>query len=269
MSLTRRAYYAAVVAAGLIIHLDVVGELLGPGATSLLRRNSEAYVLMVLIPMYWDFIVPSTRRATRLVWYTSLLVATVVLQTGATSSHLPTAVVTLGEAFAATAAISLYLDWSRRRLGSHVADGGLAPWSQRGVYYGGVAIFTALIYQGFFADVAGGGVTEWLQVNAETYGAMVVVPLYFDLIVPIGGGDARNAIPALPSAPGWKISRLVWYATLVLIPTLVQTHRVDWLLGDDLAFWVGRITEAFLASIVISLYFDVIRRQRTPVTPAH
>jgi hypothetical protein len=253
----RLVYYPAVALVAVGFHQGFVADLLGPEASDFLRRNSEAYVLMLLVPAYWDFVrlseppPPTDSETLRWAgWYATLVAAVVVLQTDMVGAvDLPQSLVTLGEAFVAATVVSLYLDWSRG--GFPGRWWGRAPRPRHRVwYYAACAGFTVLVYQGFVRDVIGGDAVEWLQVNAEAYAAVLLVPAYFDVVRPTVTRFRR---------PWWTI-RAAWYGVLLAFPLFIQTSAAESLLGEALAGWFGQTTEAFLAAIVISLYVDVADR---------
>lgn len=261
----RLAYYAAVIVGAVVVHQSFFASWVGGAVTDFLRRNSEAYALMVLVPAYWDLFAPQgdpRRRglvapwgsrpndlAGQVAWFGFLGVGVVLLQTGipeALGVDLPQAVITLGEAFVAAIVISLYLGWSRG-LGTWAktwAEGQpmVSPWA-RTIYYVLVLGLTVAIYQSWFFDLFGKTAVDWLQVNAEAYAAALVIPLYFDLV----------------AASRRPIVRIVWYVGLLVAPVAIQSGALDPLLGAALVGWLERTTEVFLAAFVISGYFDVVR----------
>ena len=104
------AYYVAVIAGAVIVHQAFLAEILGGNAADLLRRNSEAYALMVLVPMFWDLFGPATgpsllqgprsgteRSGSQGLWFSLLALGSVVLESQ--PEGWPTSITTLGEAF--------------------------------------------------------------------------------------------------------------------------------------------------------------------------
>jgi hypothetical protein len=162
--------------------------------------------------------------------------------------ELTQSVVTLGEAFLATIVLSLYFDWSRG--GFPGRWWGATPRRQLRVwYYVVVAGFTALVYQEVVRNAIGEGAVEWLQINAEAYAAMLLLPIYFDVVGPLSCAVANGR--------RWAV-RGAWYGVLVGFPLFIQAGAAESVLGESLAEWCGQTTEVFLAGVVISLYFDVI-----------
>ncbi|MCP4967349.1 MAG: hypothetical protein GY926_19225 [bacterium] len=259
----RVPYYLIVFSCGVVAHQGVVSSIFGAEAADLLRRNSEAYAMMWL-PLYWDLFAATadpdglgdtasvgSQRHLRLqlAWFTLLAVVGMVLTTsaaGSTDGSIPTSVVTLGEAFIAGFAVTLYLGWSRRIYPGpthNILGLAMVPATRRTGYYALVALIAIASEQSGLADLVGDGVSEWLQINTEAYAAMLLIAVYFDLVA---------------ASPNRSI-RLAWYSWLGAAPILVQTGLVDGMLPESVVAWLGTTTEAFIAAFVISVYFDVIR----------
>jgi hypothetical protein len=258
----RTAYYAVVLLGAIAVHQDWVATIIGDGFGSLLRRNSEAYVMMLILPAYWDLFAPSVdpdghgatatigpRMLPHGAWFAGLALAAIVLQShvpGALGVDLAQALVTLGEAFVAGIVICLYLGWSRAILPgpSHVITGAaVRPAGARAVFYVAVLGLAVAVQQSWFAMVAGDDLTGWFQVNIEAYAAMLLVPAYYDLVA--------------PSRRRWV--RPAWYVCLVATPLLVQGGLLDGIVPESLLAWLGRTTEAFVAAFAISAYVDLWR----------
>lgn len=250
------------VGATLLVHHDVFAGL-GESITSLARRNSEAYVLM-LLPAYWDLFCgaadPTGEReragvggpvaiAGQVFWFTALLIAVAVLQTGLVGQlrdEIPQSVVTLGESFVAIFGITLYLGWSRAIISRDrsVIDGRpTVPGSTRLLYYLVVLIAAISAEQSWMIGNLPVDVGTWFQINTEAYAAMLLIPLYFDLIA----GSGRRWV------------RVVWYSGLPATPLVVQLAIHFGLAPGSLWAWLETTTEAFIATFVVSAYFDVLR----------
>ena len=235
---------------------------MGKSLSDLLVRNSEAYVMM-LAPLYWDLFAwradPDGRGgltrvggaahfAGQLIWVSAMSLVAVLLGTALIDSvrtGLPQAIVTLSEAFVAVAGVSLYLAWSRgllaRQTGAQRGTPTL-PISKR-VYYYGLVVGLILISLGPGAN-ASSGLLGWIGRSSEAWAAMVLLALYFDVIAP-------HRRP---------LARLIWYPALLLTPLVVQGGMR--LFSDPesgVIAWLETTTEAFLAAVVVSAYFDGIR----------
>ena len=258
----RLAYYAAVLIGTVVVHQGFVVSIGGSGVSDLLRRNSEAYLMMVILPAYWDIFAwavdPDGRGATARIgsdwrgqaaWFGGLAIVALVLQStvlGPAGIGLPQAVVTLGEAFVAAIVICLYLGWSRAILPGRphtITGAAVVGVPARLGYYAAVAGAAIVIQQAWFASLAGQRFVDWLQVNIEAYAAMLLVPAYYDVVAP---GVRRWMRPA-------------WYTFLVAAPMLVQSGVLDGVVAESILGWLGRTTEAFIAAFVISAYTDVVR----------
>jgi len=256
---TRISFY--VVFAGLlaIVQTDLLTTVAGESAGDLVSRNSEAYLMILLVAGYWDLFAwhcepcgrgslpacdPKRRWAGQVTFFAALFVGALVTQTGIPGSagwELAAGIITLGEAFVAGLVISLYVGFTRGFLrGSPRSLGGLPVVSGpiRGWYYLGAVVATVLIYQELARTILGDVVVDWLQVNAEAYAAIVLVPLYFDVVACRG-----------------RMAKLAWYGTLVAQPIVLQASDP----AGSVLGWLERTTEAFVAALVVSLYFDVVR----------
>ena len=142
--------------------------------------------------------------------------------------------------------VSAYLGITRAILPptKHTIDGwavvGVGP---RVLYYAAVGVLATLAHLDRLPDVLPAGIEEWLRVNVEAYAAMLLIPLYFDVIA-----VART-----------KSARLIWYSSLVLVPLTVHGGLLDGILPASLLDWIARATEAFIAAAVVSVYFDLWR----------
>ena len=255
----RLSYYLAVVVGGILVHQHIAVSLFGSGVMDEFRRNSEAYALMIL-PVYWDLFAGSTEPdgtgGTQSIgpswvgqgaWFILMAAITFFLpSTLPADLGLPQSIITLREAVLGLLVISAYLGWSRSILPSrlHMIDGRpTVSRNARIAYYAAVVILAVVVNLGWVGRVAGDTVGDWLQADIEAFAAIVLIPLYFDLIVP------RKA---------WW-TRVAWYGFLVATPILVQGGFLDAVLPFGLRDWIGRATEAFIAAFVISAYFDFWR----------
>ncbi len=259
VAVRRFIYYAAVAAFGILVHQAFLVPILGDGVITILRRNTEAYALAVLIPAYWDIYaweadpwgetnIHLRRHPGQYAWLVLLALAAIVVETGplAETFRLPQSIITLGEAFVAALVITAYQGWSRGFLpGAPSPRGGRPVVSTRTSIrlYVGAILATILVYQGFVTTLLGTGTVEWLQINAESYAAILLVPFYFDFVAP----RRRQWVE-------WA-----WYAFLVAGALAVAGGRFDETVVGSLAVWVGKTREAFLAALVISIYFTYWR----------
>lgn len=263
----RPSYYLAVMVGAVVVHLEATSGLLGSGIADLLTRNSEAYALMILIPLFWDLFVPNTDprqsyRATSrhglgtlTLWFGALLLAIVVLSLGTLpllGIDLPQSLITLGEAPTGAVIVSGYLVWSRsmishRRTGRH-REATHSPRLGAIVYYLAVMTVAAAVQQPAIIGTPDQGLGGWLSLQNEAFAAAVLIPLYFDLIA---GSRSRSV-------------RFGWYAALVAIPVFFQTGLAHNVVPEGLRYWIETTTEAYIAAFGVSFYFDVWRPRRRP-----
>ena len=251
------ALVVACVASIFIGHIPLVIDAVGSGAAEFVRRQSEAPALVALIVSLWAIFagdghphaaspeVPRQSRTSGLRWggwFASLLVLSVL---AVTWDSAPNAFITLKEAFAAAIVISLYLGWScgflpNDRLWRSGAP--TASLTSRFSYYLGVLALTAVSYTSLPTDVLGEGVGVWLKESSEAFIAILLIPIYFDFVA---------------GKRPWPV-RAAWYGALVTVPLLVQFGIFPG--PDSLGDWFAEPTEAFLAAIVISIFFDLLGR---------
>lgn len=249
-------YYGAVIGGAIVVHQRFFRTAFGEDVADLFRRNSEAYVLMVLVPAYWDRFglrigFPSgiglrhvrvrSGRAQQIGWIVSAAVLGILLQIGAITDGvgIPQSVVTLSEGFLAAAIVAVYLGWTRRLFiesgdGRGTEDGGPQPF-----YYLVILVVTVIAHRGW---PAGAGLADVATANVEAVGAALVLPAFFDVIYERG------------------FSRLMlWSAFMVVVPVLSQPGVFDEGAIGSLTGWLVRATEAFLAGLVIAWYYYVVR----------
>jgi hypothetical protein len=249
----RIGYYGAVGAVALLAHLDGLSEITGSAAASFLRRNSEAYVLMLAVPLYWD-VISGRGRVRQVAWYVFLVVGSIVTQAGAVDAAwaggVPGSIVTLGEAFVAAIVLSAYFDISR----SSRWDSGLVPAVWRVMFYVLALVLTVVVHQDAVLSRVGDTLGEILAINTEAYAAILLIPIYFDFVAPTVAKGAL-AVEADHVAVLW--GRVLWYGALFVVPLVAAAGLGEAL--DPVTHWLTLTTEVFLAAIVISLYFDVMR----------
>lgn len=254
--MSRRALFLLSVAAfGIVTQLEFVSDVFGSGITEFVRRQSEAYAMVVLIIGFWELFAAdghpasldqpehpvSTSRIWYYAWFTILAVAAILLTQDV---GLPQNIVTLKEAFPAAIVVTGYLGWSRSFLPRDTlwARGAPARSGQSRVTYYAVAVLVAFVGiiglpDAFFGD----SLNELFEEHAETLGAIVLVPLYF-------GVFARTN----------RRSRAIWIGFLAGVPFLIQLNRFPDFL-DATVEWTARITESFLAALMVTIYFEFVR----------
>ena len=254
--LRRAIFFLAIFGLSVGMHLDLFAEVIGIGGTKFVRRQSEAYAMMLLIPLFWELFArgghptsrnePMFRQQTPfglfVGWFVALVGFSVVF---VFDTGIPNYIVTLKEALAAAFVISLYLAWSRSFFPQdEVWALGAATRNRvaRLSYYSLILLIIVITYKPLPEQVLGASVALWLEENSEAFGATVLIPLYFDLV-----SRQRGRFP-----------QFVWYAALASIPLLVQLDAHP-AMFDAFMDWMAQMTEAFIAALGISIYFDVIR----------
>jgi len=260
----RALYYALFVLGAVIVQQPIARTLLGGSPVRFLRRQSEAYALLVLVPAYWDLFAgradPRARGRSQprtpvdprnqLLWFGGLLVLSILLGVGA---GLPQSIITLKEAAVAALVITAYLGWSRGLLPwsrSWAQGGPVVPPAAQITYYVVVVVIALVSYQSFTPDLIGEATATWLRENSEAWAALVVIPLYFDLI-------AQRREPNI---------HLAWYLVLGGVALAIQADAWPGAF-DSLIGWGRQTTEAFIAAVVISFYFDFVRGPTTIYEP--
>ncbi len=216
--------------------------------------------MMLLIPLYWDLFLrgagPSGRDGEQLVggsrhaqlqtaWFIGLALVTAVLQPAMRNpdgGSLPQSVVTLGEGFLAALIVTLYLAWTRGATGVSVQSvngAAVVPWSFRVAYYVAVVLLAVIGEQSLLGDSEVLG--ETIRLNTEATAAMILIPLYFDVVA--------------ATTAAWH--RVAFYGGLAATPLAIQGLMSD--SAPALIVWAETVTEAVLAALVIAAYFDWIR----------
>ena len=201
------------------------------GVASRIGRNSEAYVLALLLAGWVEAVRPrlSGRRSE---WPVTLVAAAAAAGIGSALlvSGLPARWVTLNEAFLA---LVVLLPWVQPR----------RPAGRR-LTLPLVGLVAAVI-------LLGGERVPVVTDQAESLGALLLVPITLDLV-------DRAVLDQ--TAAGSRPVRWSWYAALVLVPVLLSVLQYDvgvagWA-SDPVRFGV-RIAESFIACLLLSGYFAV------------
>lgn len=260
----RYVFLTSVAVFGVVVHLGFVGDLLGSGATEFVRRQSEAYAIVVLVIGFWELFARrghpgnvATRDhpiATSMLWFScwfgALIITSLLLPR---DIGLPQSIATLKEAFAAALVISAYLSWS------HSFSPGDTHWAlgapvrsaaARVSYYAAIAALVLVSAVGLPDTVIGASYSDFIEQHSEAVGAVILIPLYFDVVARASG----------------QRTLIVWLGLIVGVPLAVQLDV--WPdVADSTVEWGARMTEAFLAALAISLYFEFIHRVDATAAP--
>ena len=221
-------FYASLLLVIVAVLAGVLPLILPGGVADRIGRNSEGFVLTLLLALWIQFARPRLAGAARQ-WPLTLaaaaacvLVAVILLVTDA-----PSRLRTLNETFLAAAVIIPYLQL-RRPLPPRLALG---------------------LSVGVLAVIVLGGRTEVVTLLAETLGALLLVPIAFDVV-------DRGILD--PRAHTSRVLRYAWYAVLVLAPILFSVLQYgigfSGLFGEATRYSV-RIVEAFVCMLLLELYF--------------
>lgn len=236
-------------------HPAAVVDAIGDGPAAFLRRQSEGYIMIALIVGFWAWLAPHghpsasdtvvprdpvTAAVGWFGWFVVLAVATVLMSA---TDVFPNAIVTLKEATVGVIVVTWYLSWSRGLGPDHKTWANGAPVknvANRVSYYSVMVALIVFTYGGAF-DVLGDGVGVWFRENSEAFGAVLLIPMYFDLVAP------RRSV----------LSRVLWYGGIVLLLGIAQISGFPDSI-QPIASWLNEVTEGFIAAIAISLFFDAL-----------
>lgn len=254
----RLLYYYAVIGGAVVVHQAFFASIFGEDIADFFRRNSEAYVLMILVPAYWDRFGLRIRFASsdhlrhlqvrpglvqQAGWIGGAALVGILLQVDAFTEGLgvPQSLVTLSEGFLAAAIVALWLGWTRRLFVERRGRKGVGAPRPRPMYYLVVFAFAVIAHQNW----AFSGLTDVATDNIETVAAALVLPAYFDWVYD------RSLLRLL-----------VWTGLMVVVPVLSQPGVLDGGPIGSLTGWLVRGTEAFLAGLVIAWYYRALRSAR-------
>jgi hypothetical protein len=226
------AFYAIVAGLLLGVLLQIFPQVLPHALATRIGHNSEGYVMALAVAV-WLQVARPRLIGSKLEWPVTVLVAAVFL--GLTvyllKGGLPSRFKTLNEATLATAILIPYLQWRRplrRGLAASLAVGVLI-----------LLILTSRTI----------AVTDL----AETFGALLLAPIGFDLV-------DRGILDA--AARTSRRARYGWCALLVAAPVVFSV--LEYQEGVGSTGWIGepvrfavRITEAFIFMLFVELFFAV------------
>ena len=234
--MTTRARIASIVLYGglALVLLSILFELIGkvlPDALSVrISHNSEAYLAVLVLAAWIQFVRPRL-RGTRAEWWVTGAVAVVCLLVGILliASDLPSRWRTLNETFLALPLLVPYVQ------------------VRRPLWWGFPAALAVLTVATIFFFSNTGGVTDL----AETLALIMLVPIGLDLV-------DRGILD--PRAVTSAALRYGWYALLVVVPVafsiLEYQVGVEGFVGRAVRYGV-RVTEGFITALLIGLFFAV------------
>lgn len=248
----RWAFVFAVVILGSATFYEPLAQLLPEALVGLVQRNSEAYVFAVLMILDMEVVAPSGEPARRrwFLWLGVLGLAWMATYLGGETLGLSQQVITLNEAIGAVIVASVYLRWSRGPSRS------LQPPLVRRQVIFYIAMLALPILGETLPRGPDDGIAMQIIDNAELFGFALLAAFLFDIV------------EKWPSGRWWRgWSRWAWYLILVLVPVLYTAYNpsheelveaVGFL--DSGIAWLQRVTEAFVAVAIVSVFFDLRRR---------
>ncbi len=225
-------YYTGLIVVMLLIFTE---QLAAVAPLELARRigfNSEGFVLAIVLGAWIQFVRPRVTESLRWRITAAAVVTCAALAVGLYTSDLPSRFKTLNEAFFALAVILPYVMLARP----------LRRWP---------AVISVLALIVLVLGVALSPEQSPVVLLAETFAAVILVPLAFDVV------DRGILDPSARTSP---VSRYVWYAALVAVPLVVVGLGTDARTGGGLAEvlqYVGRVHEAVVAILLVQLYFAI------------
>jgi len=223
-------FYTSLTAVVAAVLLQALPLLLPEALAVRIGHNSEGLVLALLLAAWIQFARPRLAGDDRAGRWTALVAAAcVVLAVALLLSDLPSRFRTLNETFLAAAILIPYLQWRR-------------PLPYRLAVWLPLAVLAATVAFNRTAPVTN---------LAETLGVLLLAPIAFDLVDrAVLDERAHTSRPV----------RWAWYVLLVVAPVVFSVLQygigVDGLAGEAVRYAV-RITEAFVALLLIELYFAV------------
>ncbi|MBA3288382.1 MAG: hypothetical protein H0U21_10210 [Acidimicrobiia bacterium] len=277
-------YYVVLVVLQIVVHLRLFENAVGISTSRWFSMSNEVYVVALVVPLFWD-VVASRRRsvgvevvttktdgmspvARHIVWYGALLGIMACLEgplwERVFGRPLPHRIVTVRDVVFGLILVSLYFDWSRGlwrgfRRGATTAPRLVSGWARLLVVLVVLAANIA-IFQQPVRDLVGARVFSAVDLHAEGFAVMFFVPVYFDIVVPLTGGDPLRATPGplLCSARRWAIIAL-WIAVLTFFVWVGQGAAKSWF-DNGFGQWFVRSSETPLAAAVFTIYFELSRR---------
>ncbi len=227
-------FYGGLLVLMALILSKLLGDILPRPLARTVGFNSESYTLVLLLAAWIQFVRPRL-AGTKWEWPVTLAAAAacIVIALLLYQSDLPSQWKTLNEAFFAGALIA-YLQLRRP----------LPPWVPIVISGGVLAAIVIFSEATIITDVA------------EALGVVILLPLAVDVF------DRRILNPDASNSPALQYG---WWGFLVLAPVVfsVLNRMLDdggWL--DKVARYGVRPQEAFVAVLLLGLYFAVLRSQR-------
>lgn len=226
------AFYLLSAAALGLVMTRVAQQILPAGAAIRLGHNSEAITMCLLVSALVH-LVRSRAKDSERPWRLLLALAALGFVMAATLSALrgevDSVVATLTEAFSAAGFVALYLVAPRSPVLAWVVSGSLLL---------GIVVFNR---------------TEFVTLQSESLVFAVLLPILMDVVCP------RVLNPGGRHRPWATITWCIGLVGLPLLLALVHAQHRPGVLGEA-AHYGHRATEAFIAMLVLTLYFIALIR---------
>ena len=207
------------------------------------RRNTEGLVFAALAI---TLISACNHRSKgpRWIWSIVAMAGLVATEVAPNGLALPAWIATLNEAIIGAVVLAVYLLGHWRRP---------TPWFYVGILL--VVLAGEIPISGWESS---GGPT-WIVEKAEAWGFAALAGFFFDFVRPAEVAVPRLVVPSRRTVPRWA-----WYGALVIVPvalSALNTNGVDSgaAVGvvESALVWVQRITEGFVAALLITIFYDL------------
>lgn len=209
-----------------------------------IRRNNEGFAFAGLAIMAMSLLQVRSRPL-RVAWWMFLTVAFAVTEGGG-AFGLPQWFTTLNEAVLGAIVLTVYLSFSDRAR--------IRRWFYLSLAL--VVLLGELPVPGWYGSPA----ALWIVDHAEAWGFGLLTALYVDFIRPWPFEEGRVTSP---------LRQMGWYLGLVVVPIAVSAlneHGVDSVAAvgpyESALVWLQRIMEAFVAALILSVFFAVVNPGR-------
>lgn len=242
------AFYVGVATLVLFSYWSRLQDLVPAALAPRISRNNEGYVFVLVAIIYLAFGHPDRAGsgAVRAFWFGAVVAAFAFTGFVAEAPQVPQTVVTLNEAFLGFLILASYLELSRHRETGH-------PIASRRAFFYALVAFIPLLGELPIRGWEGTAFQIWIVDHAEAWGFAIVSAVLVDFIRPWPTGVR----------PSRAISA-VWYLALLATPVIVDwlnPHGVDSAAAigpiESGLVWIQRITEAFVAVFLLTLWFDL------------
>jgi len=122
-----------------------------------------------------------------------------------------------------------------------------------------VVVANIAIYQEPVKDILGPRAANALDFHAEAFAVVFFVPLYFDVVLPLTGGDPLRGTPGALGTRRRIAILAAWVLALLFFLWIGQGAAQSWI-DNGFGQWFVRSPEPPLAAVLFTLYFEYVRR---------